>query len=235
MDKRRKNAFFLSNGELLRERTQSFDRDLEFKNKNSFDYADRLCDSCGVRLQSDSWFCKKCNVCFCYDCGKDFGQIQENIFPNCPFCDDKMESGKGLKLIHDKHKILKYATSTRLEFQNEEELIKKLAHLFRQDIPYIRKIWYLVKAENPRALSEFTRKFKDEKDNYLSPVDDTLMEDEPKTHTYNISNIIKIESKNEIEKINLKDAKPIDGLEIEWKQGKMKPVDQKNYRSSFEE
>ena len=37
------------------------------------------------------------------------------------------------------------------------------------------------------------------------------------------------------ENLDLKDVKPIDGVEYEWKQGKLSPVEQKSYRSKFDE
>jgi hypothetical protein len=92
-----------------------------------------------------------------------------------------------------------------------------------------------VKAENPRALSEVKRKFEDQQDKSFRLFDDSSMECTPKTHTYNVPNVIKPKSEDEVEKINLKDLKPIDGSETEWKQDKMQPVEQKKYRSSFEE
>jgi hypothetical protein len=234
---RRTNPGFLSNNETARDRkrTQDFVRSLASYNKDVSSFANRLCDSCGVSLQSDSWYCKKCNIYFCYQCGKDFSQIQESIFPSCPMCDEKIVSGKGLKLIHDKKKVLKYVTSTKLEFQNEEELVRKITKVFDQDISYVRQIWSMVKTENPHALSEIKRKFKDQQDKSFRPIDDTLMEYNPKIHTHNVPNIIKPKSENEVEEINLKDLKPVDGSETEWKQGKMQPVEQKKYRSSFEE
>jgi hypothetical protein len=79
-------------------------------------------------------------------------------------CDEKLVSGKGLKLIHDKNKVLKYVTSTRLEFQNEEELFRKADQLFDQDISYARKVWSMVETENPRAFSEVKYKFKGRQD-----------------------------------------------------------------------
>jgi hypothetical protein len=35
--------------------------------------------------------------------------------------------------------------------------------------------------------------------------------------------------------LNLKDVKPVDGFEVEWKQGKLRPADQKSYRSKLDE
>ncbi|MGA3289915.1 MAG: hypothetical protein ABSD42_06740 [Candidatus Bathyarchaeia archaeon] len=234
---RRTNPGFLSDNEASRDRkrTQDFVRSLADYNKDVFSFANRLCDSCGVPLQSDSWFCKKCNICFCYKCGKDFSQIQENIFPNCPMCDERLVSGKGQKSIHDKQKVLRYVSSTKLEFQNEEELIGKVAQLFNQDVSYVRHVWSIVKAENPRALSDVKCRFKNQQDKSFRPFDDSLLEYSPKTHTYNVPNIIKPKSEDEVEKTNLKDLKPIDGSETEWKEGKMQPAEQKKYRSSFEE
>jgi hypothetical protein len=234
---RRTNPGFLSNNEAAqdRKRTQDFVRSLASYNNDFYSYANRLCDSCGVPLQSDSWYCKNCNICFCYQCGKGFSQIQENIFPNCPMCDEKLVPGKGQKLAHDKHKVLRYVSSTKLEFQNEEELIRKTAQLFNQDISYARQVWSMVKTENPHTLSEVKRRFRDQQDKSFRPIDDSLMEYTPKTHKRNVPNVIKPKSEKEVEKINLKDLKPIDGSETEWKQGKMQPVEQKKYRSSFEE
>jgi len=52
---------------------------------------------------------------------------------------------------------------------------------------------------------------------------------------YHVPNIIKPKSETEVDKISLKDLEPADGLETEWKQGKMQPAEQKKYRSSSEE
>ena len=237
LSKRRTNPYYLSDGEASRERkrTEHFVRSLADQSKDVFNFTNRLCDSCGVPLQSDSWFCKKCNICFCYQCGKDFSQIQEKIFPDCPICDEKLELGPGLELIHDKHKLLKYLTSTKLEFQSEDDLIRKASQLFKQEISYMKQVWFMVKEENPTLLSEITPHLASLQRKSFRPLDDSLMEYTPETQKHNIPNIVKAKSKNEEKAINLKDMKPVDGEESEWKQGKMKPVEQNKYRSSFEE
>jgi hypothetical protein len=70
-----------------------------------------------------------------------------------------------------------------------------------------------------KPLSEVKPKFNDQQDESFRPIDDSLMEYAPKTHTHNVPNIIRPKSENEVEKINLNDLKPISGSKIEWKQG----------------
>jgi len=49
-----------------------------------------------------------------------------------------------------------------------------------------------------------------------------------------LKKFLSLKLKNE-EKLNIKEVKCIYVLELEWKQGKMRPVDQKTYRSKFDE
>lgn len=195
----------------------------------------RLCDACGVPLQVDAWYCRICNICFCLKCGADLSQIQKNQFPTCPMCDRKLDSGKTLKIIQDKQKFSNYITSTKAEFQNEEDLIRKCSRLFSQDVVYARQIWAMVKKDLPLLRRQTENKFIDKQAESFRPLDRGIIEYTPKTHIHHIPHIIKAEDVTEKKIVNIKDAKPIDGLEVEWKQGKLKPVNPKTYRGSFQD
>jgi hypothetical protein len=157
------------------------------------------------------------------------------MLPDCPMCDVRLDSGKALKLIHDKQKFSNYIGSTKAEFQNEEELIQKSARLFNQDIAYARQIWVMFKKDSPLLLRQIENKFKENQVKAFRPLDRGIMEYKPKTHIYNIPHMIKPAKENEKKTIDLKDVKPIDGLEVEWKQGKLKPADPKTYRGTFQD
>jgi hypothetical protein len=231
---RRTNAGFLSNNEAARDRkrTQDLVRDLTSYNKNVFSFANRFCDSCGFPLQKDVWYCKKCNACFCKKCGDDFCLIQKVNFPECPVCRDLLDFEKGFVIIDDKQRMLRYIQTTKSEFNDEEDLVKKLALLFNEDIFYARKVWNQVKEENHSTLKLLENKFKDKQAFRRMTTD--VMEYKPQVIVHNIPNVIKPTLKQN-EEAELKETKPIDKLDVEWKKGKLTPVDQKEYRGTYQD
>jgi hypothetical protein len=231
---RRTNAGFLSNNEAARDRkrTQDLVRHLTSHNKNVFNSANRLCDSCGVSLQKDVWICKKCNTCFCNKCSSDFCQIQKKDFPECPVCRDKLDFEKGFVLIDDKQRVLRYVQTTKAEFEDEEDLVRKIARLFNEDIFYSRKVWNRVKEENHSTLKLLEDKFKDKQAFRRMTTD--VMEYKPKAIVHNIPNVVKPTLKQN-EEAGLKETKPIDKLDVEWKKGRLNPADQKEYRGTYQD
>jgi hypothetical protein len=229
VDKRRTNPFFLSDGEEERERkrTQNFVKSLA---KNPL----HLCDACGNHGGNDKWHCKKCNAYFCYQCGKDFARFQNKSIPDCPICTIKMQPQRDMALISDEQKIIRYVTTTHVrEINNKRDLFDRLAKLFNRDIIYIESVWSNLEQQNPKLIGQITSKFKNEvlKQHYQRLQFEAL---HPEAKN---ENIVLPESPVSIDKkkVDIKDIKPIDGIETEWKQGKMSPTDQKTYRSKFDE
>jgi hypothetical protein len=193
----------------------------------------RLCDSCGVLLENNIWFCTKCNTCFCSNCSQDFAHYQKNSFPNCPICGVRLGFEKGFNLNNDKQKVIRYIESTKSVFQDEDDLIRKTSRLFNQDFSYARKIWFAIKEENHAELKLMEHKFKDKQT--FRTLNNEVMAYKPKATIHHVPKVIEPAEKKKEETVDLKDVKPIDGLEVEWKQGKMSLVDPKKYRSTYQD
>lgn len=94
LSKRRTNPGFLSDDEVARDRrrTEEFVHSLVNGGQVKRDrYVNRECDSCGVLIQSPSYHCQKCDICFCPACGKEFALMQKKVCPECPQCDTRLE------------------------------------------------------------------------------------------------------------------------------------------------
>jgi hypothetical protein len=226
---RRTNPGFLTNNETERDRkrTEDFVRSIT---KHTY----HLCDACGVRGGTGHWHCKRCNAYFCYKCGKDFAAYQNKVAPDCPACEIELHSERDYQPFSDEQKILRYVTSTQVtEIRNRGDLFDRLSRLFNRDLLYIESIWSNLAQQNPSLIKQITAKFKDEvlKQHYERAQFEAL-HPEHKSENLIVPEPIKLKDDG---KLDIKDAKPIDGLEFEWKQGKMSPVDQKTYRSKLDE
>jgi hypothetical protein len=110
--------------------------------------------------------------------------------------------------------------------------------LFNKEIIYLESIWSNLEQQNPVLIGQITTKFKDEvlKQHYKRLQFEAL---HPKAKFKNAFDSSEMPTPIKFNKndsnLNLKDFKPLDGFESEWKEGKMKPVDQKSYRSKFDE
>jgi hypothetical protein len=249
LEERRTHPGFLSDGEAARDRkrTEEFVKSIINSEQEHYRSSNRLCDSCGTPVQNDQWECQKCNVNFCYTCGKDFGAMQKKMFPECPVCGIKLEAAKNIQLMQDKQKILRYISSTKVsEIRNREELCQRLARVFQKDDSYVKNIWFSLEKEHPILTRQISEKFKDQLSNQKSDHPrlgnrgrKNVMTKKTEEHTYSfadtIPDTIKPENDEKKENLRIKDMKPIDGFESEWKQGKMRPVDQKTYRSTFQD
>jgi hypothetical protein len=69
----------------------------------------------------------------------------------------------------------------------------------------------------------------------LNHKDKNLILYKPKSRTVHVPRIVESKNKKEEEPLTLKDVKPVDGFESVWKKGKIKPVEQKTYRGSFQD
>jgi hypothetical protein len=86
--------------------------------------------------------------------------------------------------------------------------------------------------ENHSTLKLLENKFKDKQ--AFRRMTTEVMEYKPKTTVHNIPNIIEPKLKQN-EEADLKEAKPIDKLDVEWKKGKLTPADQKEYRGTYQD
>jgi len=142
--------------------------------------------------------------------------------------------------MRDRAKVLKYIESTNSKYRNEKELVLKLARIFKIDYSYVWQILANLKKENPKLLRlNSNNRERQERDHSgfrrLSYQDKGIIVFEPKEHVINVPHITEPKSATEKETVNIKDMKPIDGIESVWKEGKMRPVEQKNYRGSFQD
>jgi hypothetical protein len=139
-------------------------------------------------------------------------------------------------LNSDKQKIINYLKSAKIkEIRNKYHLFEKLSDIFRKEPDYIKDIWSDLEKDYPDLVKRVVSKFQDEilKQKYEQANYESLhpkRKVRPTTETFPESvTAVKNES------LNLKETKRIDGLEFEWKEGKMSPADQKTYRSKFDD
>jgi hypothetical protein len=139
--------------------------------------------------------------------------------------------------IPDEQKILNYIRSAKIRrFRNKEELLRKLSEILKNEPEDIETMWVNLERKYPVIIKQVTSKLQDEilKKQYEQANYDALHPKHKNTiDTFEISpeSIESSKAKN----LNLKDVKPLDGIEFEWKQGKMNPAEQKNYRSKLDE
>ncbi len=137
--------------------------------------------------------------------------------------------------IPDTQKVLNYLKTAKIRnIRNKQHLFQTLSNIFKKDPERIEELWYELERTNPILIRLIISKFKDEvlKQQYKRANYEAL---HPKhRNALNDSEVISPPHREEVN-LDLKNVKPIDGVEIEWKQGKMSAVDQKNYRSKFDE
>ena len=135
----------------------------------------------------------------------------------------------------DEQKILKYLKTAKIrKIKNKEQLLKKLSEIFRKDLDYIEKLWLGLERTHLDFIGQVTSKLQDEvlRQQYERANYEALHPKREQTHDFSE---LPSTSYTKNEELNIKDVKPVDGVDIEWKEGKMKPVEQKNYRSKFDE
>jgi hypothetical protein len=146
--------------------------------------------------------------------------------------------------MKDKFKVLKYIESTRARFRNEKEMCAKLSRIFKIEYSYAWQIWTNIKNRYPelkrkcsKTKKQIGHRQKRDRFGFRRPSykDKNLIVFEPKVHITNVPKFSKTKRAPKKETINLKDVKPTSGFETVWKQGKLKPAVQKNYRGSFQD
>jgi hypothetical protein len=149
------------------------------------------------------------------------------------------------EFLNDRLKVLRYVESTKSRFRNEKELCSKLAHVFKIEYAYVWQIWANLKKQYPKLAARTFSRTEDgmverqERDRFgfrkSSNRDRDIMIFEPKTRVVNIPRFANPKSLPKREMLDLKEIKPVDGVESTWREGKIRPADQKNYRGSFQD
>ena len=197
----------------------------------NIDAKSRLCDSCGSPIQREEWHCKACRICFCTKCGDDFTAIFKTDFPECPLCRKRLDFKQEFVPGDFKEKLTRYLQSTKSQFDNEEDFIKKSMILFKTDFYQTSRTWASIKTENHPVVKLTEHKFNDKK-TFRQMKDEPLVY-QPKIRVRNI--VTKTQTRPKKSGSELKETNRIDGLTGQWRGGKMSPAEQKTYRSSYEE
>lgn len=139
--------------------------------------------------------------------------------------------------VSDEEKIFRYLKMSRIKkFRNKKHLFARLSGIFRMEQDCVEKIWNNLERKYPVLIRQVTSELQDE---VLRRIYDQLNyeaiypKSKKKTDISSVFNEKTVSNKDE--KVNLKDIKRIDGVEIVWKQGKMSAVEKINYRSKLDE
>ena len=150
-------------------------------------------------------------------------------------CGEKLDPKGNVRLTLDKQTVLRYLKSTSLVDQNEDDLCHRIARIFHKDIVYSRQIWTAVKREHPILIEQLrNRVVLLQIAQQQKPHEKSSAAFRPNS-IYNLQNIKKLNQNLEKKDLEIKNLKPLDGFESEWKEGKMKPAEQKKYRSTFQD
>ena len=101
------------------------------------------------------------------------------------------------------------------------------------NIEDVKSIWASLEQQDPELITQITSKFKNEvlRHHYEQMQLEALQpQNKPDSNA-----LLQEPEPPKLNQKNIKDAKPIDGLEVEWKNGKLKPADQTTYRSPYNE
>jgi hypothetical protein len=134
--------------------------------------------------------------------------------------------------ISEEQKILNYLKTTRIRrIRNKQDLLNRLCNLFRKEPDYVNKVWLALERKYPGLIIRYTSQFKDE-----------LLKRQREHANYEAlhkskdnTKVIIPEFTQKSENLDLKNVKQLDGIEYKWKEGRMKAVEQKTYRSKFDE
>lgn len=138
--------------------------------------------------------------------------------------------------ISNEQKILRYLQTANLrsgrirKIKNKQALLKRISEIFKLDLNMVEKIWLGFERTHPGLIAQVTSKLQDE---VLRRAHYEALH--PKLEQPLDFAKLPFVSVTKNKELNLKEVKPADGTETEWKKGKMKPVEQKNYRSKFDE
>lgn len=131
-------------------------------------------------------------------------------------------NGRGLnrrQFLNDKSMVQRYLESTNRKVSNP---LIEISTLFNFEIAYARLI---LKEINKGSRKESGRNRKIQPKHYFN-----------KHAQPPLARNIEVEAPVKQAEVNLKEVKPLDGIEIEWKgDNRMNPVDQRSYRPVFEE
>ncbi len=137
--------------------------------------------------------------------------------------------------ISDMEKVHNYLKNAKVRgIRNKEHLFQKLADLFRIEPDNMEEIWSNLVRKYPVFIREITSRFQDEvlRRRYEQANYEAL---HPKRKKATDHSEIVLERIAKNEDVSLKDVKRINGVEYEWTQGKLTPIEQKSYRSKFDE
>jgi hypothetical protein len=148
-----------------------------------------------------------------------------------------------LEVMHDKLVLSRYIESTKKRYRNKNELCTRLARIFKLERSYVWYIISILKWERPELFpankkhrTQHVEKQKRTSSGFrrLSHRDKGLIAFKPKTKVVHVPRYAKSDGVAKKE-FSLKDAKPLDGAGSVWKKGKIEPVEQKDYRGSFQD
>ena len=159
---------------------------------------------------------------------------------------NKNNSQDSIEFLENKLKILKYIQATSIQARDDIELSLELSCIFDIHVSDILRIltilrkennsinWILERKKKMRKKPHHKKAAKIDSQNVFSSSRSYPKIDYQKKTIFTVKPL-KTKAALEEAKSSLKEIKPIDGFESEWKEGKMSPVIQKNYRSTYQD